>query len=63
MVTRTISTRLAIEGESAYSASISRINSEIKTLQSALKLSESEFKNNANSMEALASKGNALCSL
>lgn len=63
MATRTISTRLAIEGESEYRQSISKISGEIKTLQSSLKLAESEFKNNANSMEALKTKGEALNAL
>lgn len=60
MATRTISTKLAVEGESEYRSSISRINGEIKTLQSTLKLTESEFQLNANSMEALTAKGDAL---
>lgn len=60
MATRTISTKLAVEGESEYRSSISRVNGEIKTLQSALKLTESEFQLNANSMEALTAKGDAL---
>lgn len=63
MATRTISTKLAIDGESEYRASLTRINSEIKTLQSALKLTESEFQNNANSMAALTAKGEALSNL
>lgn len=60
MAVRTISTRLAIEGEAEYKASITRINSELKSLQSALKLTESEFKGQANSIDALKSKGEAL---
>lgn len=60
MATRTISTKLAIEGESRYRESISRINGEIKTLQSSLKLTESRFQTNANSMEALEAKGKSL---
>lgn len=63
MATRTISTKLAIEGESEYKASLSRINSEIRSLQSALKLTESEYQTNANSMDALTAKGNALSNL
>lgn len=63
MATRTISTKLAIDGESEYKASLSRINSEIRSLQSALKLTESEYQTNANSMEALTAKGNALSNL
>ena len=41
LATRTISTRLAIEGESEYRASITSINAKIKEMQSALKLTES----------------------
>lgn len=63
MATRTISTKLAIEGESRYRESISRINGEIKTLQSSLKLTESRFQTNANSMEALEAKGKSLADL
>lgn len=63
MATRTISTKLAIEGESEYRASITRINSEIKSLQSALKLTESQYQTNANSMAALTAKGKALSDL
>lgn len=63
MATRTISTRLAVEGESEYRASITRINSEIKSLQSALKLTESQYQTNANSMAALTAKGKALSDL
>lgn len=63
MATRTVSTKLAIEGESEYRASLTRINSEIKTLQSALKLTESQYQTNANSMAALTAKGEALSNL
>ena len=63
MATRTISTKLAIDGESEYRASLTRINSEIKTLQSSLKLTESQFQTNANSIAALTAKGNALSNL
>ena len=60
MATRTISTKLAIEGESEYRAAVSRVNAEIKTLQSNLKLTESQFQTNANSIEALQAKHDAL---
>lgn len=60
MATRTVSTKLAIEGESEYRASLSRINTELKTLQSALKLTESQYQTNANSMQALQEKHDAL---
>lgn len=60
MATRTISTKFAVEGESQYRSSVSNINREIKTLQSSLKLTQSQFKDNANSMAALTAKGQAL---
>lgn len=60
MATRNISTKLAIDGESEYRESITRINGTIRALQSELKLTESAFQNNANSMEALTEKGKAL---
>ena len=63
MATRTISTKLAISGESEYRAALSRINTELKTLQSALKLTESQYQTNANSMQALQAKGQALNNL
>ena len=63
MATRTISTKLAIDGESEYRASLTRINGEIRTLQSSLKLTESQFQTNANSIAALTAKGEALNSL
>ena len=53
MAVRTISTRLAIDGEAAYKQAVATINGELKNMQSALKLVESEYKNNANSMQAL----------
>ena len=63
MATRVISTKLAIEGESEYRSSLARINSEIKTLQSSLKLTESQYQTHANSMVALTAKGTALNNL
>ena len=60
MATRTISTKLAIEGEAQFKQSVSACNAELKTMKSALALVESEFRNNANSMEALTAKGSAL---
>lgn len=60
MATRKISTKLAVEGESEYIASLSRINSSLKALQSDLKLTESRYSTNANSIEALTKKDEAL---
>jgi len=58
--TRVISTKFAIQGESEYRSSVSRINGEIKALQSGLKLVESQYQTNANSLEALTAKHDAL---
>lgn len=60
MAVRTISTKLAIEGESEYRASLTRINSELKTLESSVKLTGERFHDQANSMEALTEKSSAL---
>lgn len=63
MPTRTISTRLAVEGEAQYKQAIASCNAELKTLKSDLALVESEFRSNANSMDALTAKGSALQSV
>lgn len=63
MPVRTISTKLAVEGEAQYRQSISACNSELKTLKSDLQLVESEFRNNANSIDALTKKNDALGSI
>lgn len=63
MATRTISTKLAVEGEAQYKQAIASCNSELSTLKSSLALVESEFRGNANSMEALTAKGAALDSM
>lgn len=63
MPVRTISTKLAVEGEAEFRQKIASCNTELKTLKSSLALVESEYKNNANSMEALTAKGAALSSM
>ena len=60
MAVRTISTKLAIEGEAQYKKAISECNSALSMLKSSLSLVESEFRENANSMEALTAKSSAL---
>lgn len=60
MAVRTISTKLAIDGEAQYKKAISDCNSVLSSLKSSLSLVESEFRNNANSMEALTAKSSAL---
>lgn len=61
--TRTISTKIAIEGEAEYRQKITSCNTELKAHKSALALVESEYRNNANSMEALTERGAALDSI
>lgn len=63
LATRVISTKLAIEGEGEYRAKLSQVNAELKSLQSSLKLTKSQYQINANSMEALTAKGKALSDL
>ena len=60
---RTISTKIAIDGEAQYRQSITSINAELRKYQSALGLVESEYKTNANSLEALTAKQKALADL
>lgn len=63
LATRTISTKLAIDGESQYREALKRINSEMKLMQSNLKLVESQFAENSGSMEALRARGTALAEM
>ena len=63
MSTRNITTKVAITGESEYRNSLKKINSEYSTLKSQLALVQSQFKDNANSMEALEAKGKALTAM
>lgn len=63
LAVRTISTRLAIEGEDKYKQAISSCNSELAKLKSSLAATQSEYRNNANSLEALQAKGKELNAL
>lgn len=60
MAVRRVSTRLAIEGDAQYKQAASEIVSQLKVLDSQLKLTASEYKNNANSLEALIAKSKNL---
>lgn len=60
MATRTISTKLAIEGENEYKAALKNANSELRLLKSTLAVVSSEYDGNANSIKALTAKGDAL---
>ena len=63
MATRTISTKLQLDGEAEYRASLKNINSELGTLKSDLKLTESQFAGQLNSYDALAAKGETLAKI
>lgn len=60
MATRNLSLKLVISGEEKYRSAVAGINSQLKVMQSALKLTKSEFASQANSMEALRAKSEAL---
>lgn len=62
-VVRNLSTRVSIDGEAEWKQKAASINSELKTLGSQLKLVESQFAGQANSMAALTAKGSALSDL
>lgn len=58
--THDISTRFIIAGENEYRSAISNLNREFKTLDSQLKLVDSQFSNQQNTLAALQAKHNAL---
>lgn len=63
MAQRTISTKLQLDGEAEYRASLKNINSELGTLKSELKLTESQFAGQLNSYAALSAKGETLAKM
>ena len=56
MATRTITTRLALDGEQKFKEQMSSVNREMRGLREEMKLSETQFKGQANSMDALTDK-------
>lgn len=60
MATRTISTRITLDGEQEFKKQMSSVNSELRNLKSEMGLVEAEFKGQANSVEALTEKDNIL---
>lgn len=60
MATRTITTKLAIEGEAEYRAAIKNINAELSLHKSELKKVEAQYKESANGLTALEAKETAL---
>lgn len=60
MAVRTISTRLALEGESEYRAKVKNINAELALHKSELERLSAQYADSANSMEALGAREAAL---
>ena len=60
MATRTIATRLTLEGEKEYKKELGEVNQEIGLLSDKMKRADAEFRGQANSIEALTTKNNLL---
>lgn len=60
MATRTIATKVYLDGEKEYKQAISEINSSMSVLRSEMALVAAEFEGNADSQEALTKKGEIL---
>ena len=60
MAVRTITTRLAIDGEREYKKQLAEVNSNLRNLKGELQLTEEQFKGQANSVEALTAKNKLL---
>jgi len=56
MATRRISTKLAVDGEAEFKQAITSCNSTLALLKSSLAATESEFRNSANTLNALEEK-------
>lgn len=60
MATRTITTRLALDGEKEFKSQMAQVNGELRNLKSEMGLVDATFKGQANSAEALAAKHKVL---
>lgn len=60
MPTRTITTRLALTGESESRAALKQLNAQFQLYRSELAKAEAQYKTSANSMEALTARQSAL---
>lgn len=60
MATRTITTRIALDGEKAFKDQMAQINSELRNLKSEMTLVDATFKGQANTTEALTAKHKVL---
>lgn len=56
MAVRTITTKLAVDGESEYKKALGEVDRSLKTLKTEMGLADATFKGQANSAEALAEK-------
>lgn len=56
MAVRTITTKLAVDGESEYKKALGEVNSALNVMKSEMKLVDAEFRGQANSADALAAK-------
>lgn len=60
MATRTITTRIALDGEKAFKDQMAQVNGELRNLKSEMTLVDATFKGQANTTEALAAKHKVL---
>nr|DAJ18253.1 MAG TPA: minor tail protein [Siphoviridae sp. ctIkM22] len=60
MATRTITTRIAIDGEREFKAELSQVNGELRNLKSQMGLVDATFKGQANTTEALTERHKVL---
>lgn len=60
MAQRTIDTLIKLSGESEYRSALKNCGNDLKVMKAELDATTSEFRNNANSMEALTQKGEIL---
>lgn len=60
MATRTITTRIALDGEKAFKDQMAQVNSELRNLKSEMTLVDATFRGQANTTEALTAKHKVL---
>lgn len=60
MAVRTITTRLALDGETQFKQAMAGVNSALRTVKSEIALSEAQFKGQANTLDALTAKNKLL---
>ena len=60
MATRTITTRIALDGERDFKAQMAQVNGELRNLKSEMTLVDATFKGQANTTEALTAKQKVL---